>query len=178
MRSEWVFAEELRHILATLTPENRLACEVSLATGLRIDDVLHIRTEQLRSNKVTVREMKTGKTRRVYIPQNLLECMRMIAGRKWVFQGRTSWNKTRTRQAVWKDLKRSADLFRVKVNLTPHSCRKVYAVAEYHRSGSIKRVQELLNHSSEAVTYIYAMADELTRRRYGGKVKGKTAERG
>lgn len=174
MRSEWVFAEELRHILATLTPENRIACEVSLATGLRIDDVLHIRTEQLKSNKITVREMKTGKTRRVYIPQNLLECMRVISGRKWVFQGRTNVYKTRTRQAVWKDLKRSADLFRVKVNLTPHSCRKVYAVTEYHRSGSIKRVQELLNHSSEAVTFLYALSDELTLRRLGSKKRKKS----
>lgn len=171
MRSDYIFIDELRHILATLMPENRVACEVSLSTGLRIDDVLHIKTEQLRSNKITVREMKTGKTRRVYIPQKLLEAMRAIAGRKWVFEGRSDWSRTRTRQAVWKDLKRSADLFRVKVNVTPHSCRKVYAVSEYHRSGSLKRVQELLNHSSEAVTFIYAMADELTARRKGKRAK-------
>ena len=40
MRSDWIPKGEMSHILAALQPENRLACEVSLATGLRINDVL------------------------------------------------------------------------------------------------------------------------------------------
>lgn len=49
--------------------------------------------------------------------------------------------------------------------LSPHSARKIYAVTEYRRTGSLQRVKELLNHSDEAVTMLYAMADELTERR-------------
>jgi hypothetical protein len=39
--------------------------------------------------------------------------------------------------------------------------RKVFAVDAYKRYGSIARVQRLLQHSDEAVTMIYAMADKM-----------------
>ena len=164
MRSEWIFEEELRHVLAALTEPNRLACAASLKTGLRIDDVLHIRTAQL-SERMTVTEQKTGKKRRGYIGRDLFEQLQAIAGRKWVFEGRLDWKSPRTRQAVWKDIKRAALLFRLKENVSPHTCRKVYAVSEYHKCHDLKRVQSLLNHSSEAVTVLYALADELVLRR-------------
>lgn len=166
MRADWVFCDELRHILASLTPPNRLACEVSLATGLRIGDVLALRTSAL-SQRMTVREEKTGKSRRIYIPSELLERMFAQSGRFFVFEGRNNVKNHRTRQAIWKDLKRSAKLFRVKENIAPHTMRKSFAVASYRRTGDIKKVQALLNHDSEAVTMLYAYADVLTRRRLG-----------
>ena len=42
----------------------------------------------------------------------------------------------------------------------PHSARKVYAVQLLEEYGDIQRVRRALNHSSEAVTLIYAMADK------------------
>ena len=50
MRSEWIPKGEIEHILAALMPENRLACEISLFTGLRINDVLSLKTAQVESN--------------------------------------------------------------------------------------------------------------------------------
>lgn len=160
------------HILAALMPPNRLALRVSLATGLRISDVLSIMRVQLAS-RITVTESKTGKRRRVYIPAALLEDMEKQAGRVWVWEGRTDYRKHRTRQAVYKDLRRAASLFRLpaQLHLSPHSARKIYAVDQYHRDGDLKRVQHLLNHESEAVTMLYAMADQLTARRLGRPVK-------
>ncbi|MGI5895761.1 MAG: tyrosine-type recombinase/integrase [Oscillospiraceae bacterium] len=74
--------------------------------------------------------------------------------------------KDRTWQAVWKDLNKVRKWMRLKVNLSPHSMRKIFAVDEFHKHNDLKRVQKLLNHSDEAVTMIYAMADELMKRRY------------
>lgn len=169
MRSEYAFKGEVEHILAALMPENRLACEVSLATGFRIGDVLRIKAEDVRKERFSVQEQKTGKRRRVRLPNALRERCAAFAGPVYVFTGRLDGRKPRTRQAVWKDLKRVARLMRLDVNLTPHSMRKVYAVEEYHRCGDLKRVQKLLNHSNEAVTMIYAMADEQVRRMRGGR---------
>ena len=62
VRTDWVWREEMSHILAALTPPNRLACEISMTTGLRISDVLSKRTEQVLQSKdgrLTVRESKT-----------------------------------------------------------------------------------------------------------------------
>ena len=68
MRSEWIPKGDFEHILAALSPENRLACEVSLATGLRIGDVLALTPEKVRKQRFTVREQKTGKTRTKLFP--------------------------------------------------------------------------------------------------------------
>lgn len=166
MRSDWLQVDEYEHILAALTPPNRLACEVSACTGLRISDVLNLRTDKL-AERMTVREIKTGKTRRVRLPPQLLDRLVAGAGKIYAFEGREDYRRPRTRQAVYKDIKRAAKLFRLPKNLqiSPHSARKIYAVSEYKRTGSVKRVKELLNHSDEAVTILYAMADVLTDRK-------------
>lgn len=165
MRSDYVDRETFRHVLAALTEPNRLAIEVSLCTGLRIDDVLHIKTNQL-SERFTVRESKTGKTRRVQLSKELVDELLCIAGKIYVFEGRTDYRKPRTRQAVYKDIKRAAVAFRVRrLQVSPHSARKIYAVTQFHKSGSMAKVKKLLNHSSEAVTMLYALADEVSARK-------------
>ena len=170
MRTQYIARRELEHLLAALMPENRLALELSLATGLRISDCLSIKTEQLEkstNNRITVTEMKTGKRRRIYIPAEIFARMMRISGRYFVFEGRSDCRKHRTRQAVFKDLKRVARIFRLKQNVAPHSCRKIFAVEFFKRCGDLTKVQHLLNHSDEAVTILYAMADELTKRTLG-----------
>ena len=48
----------------------------------------------------------------------------------------------------------------MKQNVCPHSLRKSFAVEEFQKNGGdLKRVQKLLNHSYEAVTMLYAMAN-------------------
>lgn len=170
MQSNYIFKQELEHILAALTVPNRLAMELSMQTGLRIGDVLAIKTEQL-APRFTVREAKTGKTRRVYVPVDMLDRLRSISGRIYVFENRLNRNRHRTRQAVFKDLKRAAALFRIdkRLVISPHTARKVFAVEEFHKCGDIQKIKNLLNHSSEAVTTLYAMADIMTERRLKSK---------
>lgn len=170
IRSDYINIDSFNHILSALMPENRLALLVSLSTGLRIDDVLHLKSEKLLKERFTVKEMKTGKTKRVRLPKALRDELLKRSGRFYVFENRLDPKKPRTRQAVFKDLKRACELFRVKgVNLSPHSARKIYSVEQFGRLGSVKKVQELLNHSNEAVTMLYAMSDELTAQHTKGK---------
>lgn len=166
MRSEWVTSKEIEYILASLMPINALVCEISLATGLRIGDVLSLKPWQVNPDRerFTIKEQKTGKSRLVYIPLKLRKKAFEISGRFWVFENRFDVKKHRTRQAVFKDLRRSAKAFRIKNHLSPHSFRKVFAVNYYNKCGcNLGKVKKLLNHSSEAVTMIYAMADLITK---------------
>ena len=133
----------------------------ALATGLRIGDVLALKTEQLKPH-FWVTEQKTGKRRQVGLPEPLLSDIKKQAGETWAFPGRDG-RKPRTRQAVWKDVKRAAEAFRIPQNVGPHSARKVYAVELLEKYGDIKRVQKALNHSNQAVTMVYAMADAQLR---------------
>lgn len=176
VKAGWLRTPELEHILAALMPENRLCLEICLCTGLRVSDALGLKTAALQhaaqhDYRLTVRELKTGKNHRVRIPSELLlRCMDR-AGRVFVFEHRFDRLKHRTRQAVWKDLNRTAKLFRLKIHISPHSTRKSWAVDEYHRTGDLQRVQHEMNHSDPAITMLYAMADELQRRK--GRAAGK-----
>lgn len=165
MRTEWLPKGEMEVILRALSPENRLACEISLATGLRINDVLALTPEKVRKQRFTLREEKTGKTRRIRLPAELVNRALAMAGQHYIFEHRINGRKHRTRQAVFKDLKKACANFGIKKNIAPHSLRKIYAVEEYELTGDLKKVQKLLNHSNEAVTMLYAMANSVRKKR-------------
>lgn len=167
-RSAYVEPSALGLVLAALQPANRLVFEVMLATGLRVGDVLCLTTAQIERQRFTVREQKTGKTRRVWIPGKLQFQILQQAGRLYAFEGRYDWRRHRTRQAVWRDCSRCARFFQrggavPRVTVSPHSARKVYAVDEYRRTGNLDAVRQKLNHdpAHTATTLLYALSDKL-----------------
>lgn len=158
MTTEYLLQREVDNVLSVLTPGNALVMRVALHTGLRVSDVLSLRSDQL-APKFWITEGKTKKRRQIGLPQPLLNDLKNIAGSIWVFEGANP-QKHRTRQAVWKDVKRAAAAFRIKQNVAPHSARKIFAVDLLKKYGNIEKVRKALNHSSIAVTMIYAMADK------------------
>ena len=161
MRTEYMLNREVDLVLSALTPQNRLVMRVALHTGLRLGDVLALKSDQIKPH-FWVTESKTGKRRQVGLPEPLLSDLKKTAGKVWVFEGRNP-EKHRTRQTVWKDVKRAAKAFRLRANIAPHSARKVYAAQLLEEYGDIDKVRRALNHSSESVTLIYAMADQQRR---------------
>lgn len=164
MRTEYLLQREVDLVLAALTDTNRLVMRTALQTGLRVGDVLALTPDRLKPH-FWVTEQKTGKPRQVGLPEPLLSDLRSHAGEYWVFPGRNP-RKHHTRQAVWKDVKRAAAAFRLPQNVAPHSARKVYAVELLKKYGDIDRVRRALNHGSESVTLIYALADQQLAAKY------------
>ena len=164
MRTEYLLEQEVELVLSALTDTNRLVMRTALQTGLRVGDVLALKPDRLKPH-FWVTEQKTGKARQVGLPEPLLSDLKNHAGEHWVFPGRNPC-KHHTRQAVWKDVKRAAEAFRLKQNVGPHSARKVYAVELRKKYGDLDRVMRALNHSSESVTLIYAMADAQLEAKY------------
>ena len=158
MRTEYLIDKEVERVLDLLTYENRLVMRTLLHTGLRISDALQLRPGQLRHN-FWITEQKTGKRRQVGLPEPLLSDLLDNSGEYWVFPGADP-RKHRSRQAVWKDVKRAAAALRLTANAAPHSARKVYAVELLRKYGDIDRVRRALNHGGMEVTMIYAMADK------------------
>lgn len=165
MKTEYLLEREVERILSALMPSNRLVMRVALHTGLRIGDILELRTDQLAS-RFWITEKKTGKRKQIGLPGPLLDDLKANAGTVYVFPARCDQNAHRTRQAVWRDVKRAAKAFRLPQNVAPHSFRKVYAVELLNRYGDIERVRRALNHSSDSVTVIYALADASLRAKY------------
>ena len=168
MKTEYLLHREVEHVLAALMPVNRVVMRVCIHTGVRVGDVLSLRTDQI-APRFWVTEQKTKKRRIVGLPADLLADMRKISGKKYVFEHSNDPERHRTRQAVWKDVKRAARAFRLPQNVAPHSARKVYAVDLLAKYGDIAKVQRALNHSGPSVTMIYAMADQLYRQKYHKK---------
>ena len=192
--SSYISRDALRVVLAAMTPPNRRVMRLCLACGLRVGDALSIRTEQLKK-RMTIRESKTKKSKRITIPAGLFEELSACAGQRWVFEGRLDPAKHRTRQAVWRDCQRAAkalrctDLLPAGAHVTPHSARKIAAVEAYE-DGGMDAARKLLNHGDESreVTLIYALADKITadksaaierrRKRIKGCSKRKTPQSG
>ena len=137
MRTEYLLNREVENVLSALTPTNALVMRVALHTGLRIGDILALKTDQLKSN-FWIRESKTGKSRQVGLPEPLLTDLKERAGQIWCFESKRT-GKPHTRQAVWRDVKRAAKAFRLPQNVAPHSARKVYAVELLAKYGEIAK---------------------------------------
>lgn len=190
MRSGWIDGDTMALVLAAMMPDNALAVECSLYTGLRIDDVLSLKTEAVqRTARPYVRDSKTGKTHRIYLPNELRARMLAIAGKVYVWEHRTDWTRHRTRQAVYKDMRLAAQVYerngRLNAHISPHSARKCAAVRAYHKGG-LDAAAALLNHDPghPLVTLLYALSDDarasaaLTGGSRGQTTKGKTSRRG
>lgn len=161
MRSQAIEQDTLSVLLKALMRENRLALTVSLLTGLRISDVLALKSENLKKDSFVVFEKKTGKKKKIKLPMAIKRELAAIAGHIYIFEGRSSPLKTRTRQTVWKDLRRVTRSFRLKGGASPHSMRKTYAVTLREMGMTSTQIQKALNHSDPCVTALYMYADEL-----------------
>lgn len=155
MRTDKLIDREVDHVLAALTPGNRIVCEVCLHTGLRVSDVLSMKTADLKP-RMWVTEKKTGKRKQVGLPAPLLAAVLAQAGPVWAFPGQSP-DRPRARQTVWKDVKRAATLFRIPANIGVHSFRKTYANDVMAMYGDLEKVQRMMNHKSPVCTMIYLM---------------------
>lgn len=185
--TEYLLDRELDAILYALTPGNRLVARAQLETGLRVSDVLGLQFWQLRP-QFWITERKTGKRRHIGMSAQLIDEIRAEAAERiparalrdararkvgapvcWAFPGR-DWRKHRTRQAVWRDIRRVARAYKIPVTAGTHSMRKIYAVRLRDKYGDIDRVRRALNHDDVSITLLYAMADlRLTAKARGGR---------
>ena len=166
-RSAFIDSDSLHKILGRLRPANRQACALALKTGLRIDDVLRLRTAALDERAannywLSVTESKTGKLRKVKVDKKTLSQLKAAAGAVYVFEHRCNPERHRARQTVYKDFKRCArDVIGVDTAASVHSLRKVYAVEKFKETGNLQQVQRDLNHSNISTTALYALSDKM-----------------
>jgi len=118
----------------------------------------------MKGDSLTTTEQKTGKVSTKDITPRLREQLLQQCGSIYVFEGRNDYRKHRTRQAVYNDLKRAAKRFNLKIELSPHSLRKNYAVYLKRQGMPLSDIQKQLNHTSLETTLIYALSDELAQK--------------
>lgn len=163
MKSDYMKPENYNKLFVFMTYENTLVLRVSLETGLRIGDVLKLRPDDIRGRTITYTASKTGKRGRAVISLDLAKRLKAIAGEEYVFPKRGEPNDHRTRQTVWKDVRKASAMLREagvikNENISPHSARKTFAVEDAERYG-LKHTQKALQHRDKRTTQMYAFSD-------------------
>ena len=160
MKTDYLNPQLYNKLYAVMTYENVLALRVSLETGLRIDDVLRLRHEDLKGRTLRGVAEKTDKAYKKVISQDLARRLHNMGEKGYIFKHRTKAGEHRTRQAVWSNMKKAAAIMGVKLNAAPHSARKTYAV-DVFRDRGLSAVQKELQHDRISTTMLYAFSDLL-----------------
>ena len=160
MKSEYFSPGTYEALYPVMQYENVLALRIALETGMRIDDVLRLKWDDFYApQKFMFFAKKTGKKGKKRISKDLYSRLtqKRAKNQKFVFPGRKP-GKHRTRQAVWRDVKKAAEAASINGQLSPHSARKTYAV-ELRKEKGLPAVQKELQHSNRETTMLYAFAD-------------------
>lgn len=148
MRTRPISPSELRKLLKVLPPAAALAVRISADTGLRVSDVLAIRVSDLAAT-MTVKERKTGKSRKVRLRPATLRACRAYAG-----HGEDKLLPV-NRSTVYRQIKRAAaDLGLDHISM--HSIRKLYA-RQYCRAHGLADTQREMQHEYLSTTLLYVL---------------------
>lgn len=140
--------------------------------GLRVSDVLRLQVQHVRIYRPTIREQKTGKAKRLYIPSKLRQ--QLIAATKdkpdtaWLFPSPNDPGKPISRQAVYKAFKAAERKRGGKAHVGTHTMRKNYAQKLLRKGTPLKRIQLKLNHRYLADTLRYVTDKTLDELIQGG----------
>jgi len=146
---------------------DRTMLELMYASGLRVSEIVSLKTVALGLNEGVVRVVngKGGKERLVpfgaeageWLRRYLQEARHVLLEGKTcqeVFVGRHTGSGL-TRQAFWVIIKRYAQLADIKVALSPHTLRHAFATHLLNHGADLRVVQLLLGHADISTTQIY-----------------------
>ena len=133
--------------------------EMGLGTGLKLQDILDFRNEDVRKKEVL--ELNIGKKniRRIFrVPEKLQgEILVYTEGKDpkaWLFPGRAGSEGHLSKEQACRVMKRVGE----DLGLSPvggSTMRKTFAWNYYKATGDIYYLQNLLNHASPSITYRY-----------------------
>ena len=146
---------------------DRTMLELMYASGLRVSEIVSLKTVALGLNEGVVRVVngKGGKERLVPFGAEAGEWLRryLQEARHVILEGKTCQEvfvrrhtgSGLTRQAFWSIIKRYAQLADIKVPLSPHTLRHAFATHLLNHGADLRVVQLLLGHADISTTQIY-----------------------
>jgi integrase/recombinase XerD len=144
---------------------DRAMLETLYATGLRVSELVSLRSSQLNLTQGVIRVLGKGNRERL-IPLGE-EAVRWLSGfmsgsrgeilleRSTDFLFPTRRGDSMTRQAFWHIIKRYARKAGINRDLSPHTLRHAFATHLLNHGADLRVVQLLLGHSDLSTTQIY-----------------------
>jgi integrase/recombinase XerD len=162
--------DEVQRLLAAPDPKeplglrDRAMLELLYATGLRVSELVRVRTGDLNTELGVLRTVgKGGKHRLVPVGRPALAAVaeylparqRLLKRRASEFLFVTARGKPLTRQNFWHRLRFHGRHAGVRRALTPHVVRHSFATHLLERGADLRSVQVMLGHSDISTTQIY-----------------------
>ena len=139
--------------------------ELLYASGLRVSELVSIKTSEISMSDSVVRVTGKGsKTRLVPMGENAVEWIAryLKEARSQILQNRlsdalfvTNRGDAMTRQTFWHMIKRYALLAGITKHMSPHVLRHAFATHLLNHGADLRVVQMLLGHSDISTTQIY-----------------------
>jgi len=153
--------EETKHLLSLVRmPKARMALTVIYACGLRLNEGLHLRLQDIDSPRmlIWIRNGKGGKDRYVPLPERLLLMLRAY----WTLHKPTSYfffqknkNTAISDTSLQHTFKATLRESGIRKAASIHTLRHSYATHLLERGVDLRVIQELLGHKSPQTTAIY-----------------------
>ena len=158
-----------------LGQRDRAMLELLYATGLRVSELVGLKTSNINLDAGYVRTLGKGsKERIVPMGEKAMEALKehLSDGRQKMEKGATSpylflnlRGEPITRQGFWKIIKRHGRDALIKKKITPHSIRHSFASHLLEAGADLRSVQVMLGHADISTTQIYT---HVTRERLKG----------
>lgn len=153
---------------------------IGVNTGLRISDILKLRTRDIRDSKGKIRthivleEEKTEKDRKIIINDDLKPILKEYLTDKkdyeFIIKSSKGINKPLSRQQAYRILHKVGEIFEID-NMGCHTLRKTLGYHYYQDKKDIGGLMDLYNHSSEAVTLRYIGVNQDNKDKIISKLK-------
>ncbi|HFR4167564.1 TPA: site-specific integrase [Bacillus cereus] len=150
--------QQIKEYLREKSERNYILFVMGINTGLRISDILKLKVGDLKGSHISMREMKTGKQKRIQITAALRRELKWyIEGMKdyeYLIKSRQGKNRPIGRSMAYKILSGTAAEFGLD-EIGTHTLRKTFGYHMYMQTKNIALLMEIFNHSSQRVTLRY-----------------------
>ena len=130
---------------------------IGINTGLRVGDLLKLKTKDLkRKKKIIILEGKTKKPRTISLANIYDEVQQYITTleSEWIFPSRKG-NKPITPTQAYRQLNKAASMVDINEGIGTHTMRKTFGYWFYKQTKDVAKLQAILNHSHPEITLRY-----------------------
>jgi len=160
--------KDMKEYLLSKNERDYLMFVLGINSGLRVSDLLKLTVEDVIDGVVTIREQKTGKTKRFALSdtctkaiKHYLESAKLTTGP--IFPSEKDKTKPISKVQAWRILNQAADYVGIKENVGTHTLRKTFGYHALRQGVDIAYIMQAFNHSSVAITkrYLGITTEEL-----------------
>ncbi|PEC59303.1 tyrosine-type recombinase/integrase [Bacillus wiedmannii] len=130
---------------------------IGINTGLRVGDLLKLKTSDVkRKKKIVIQEGKTKKPRTIKLDNiyNEVQAYANTVNSEWLFPSRKGDKPITTTQA-YRQLNKAAEMADIIEGIGTHTMRKTFGYWFYKQYKDVAKLQAILNHSHPQITLTY-----------------------